>query len=193
MAHDYFFTHRKQILAQPVKIIPTEDWLSINMIGYDWAIGCEFAERIGTPSPPLIAGRGFSDRDWLGDEGTANMFPRKIVQGFVAAHLTFAPQYATGEQLEEWWRQYRVISRIGDDDENPQIPIKSAARRPMPQYRIMKSCAYVGEDGVPQRREPGDVVTLTVDAAQILGPRVKLVSLPKPRPAQPKPKVKGQP
>jgi hypothetical protein len=55
----------------------------------------------------------------------------------------------------------------------------------------MQSCAYVGEDGEPQRHKPGDVVTLTVDAAQILGPRVKLISLPKP-PAQPKNlKVKG--
>lgn len=93
MSHNYFFEHWEEMVNQDVVRIPTEDWLSINLIGYDWEMARYIAQTIKTPSPPVIAGRSFGRAATLGDEGLVNMLPRTIIQGFTACHLYFGPQY----------------------------------------------------------------------------------------------------
>jgi len=92
VSHNYFFDHWPDMVEQPIELISTQDWLSINMIGYTWATGCRFAPLLRTPSPPHIAGRDFAPHQRLGDEGVANMFNRQIFQGMTACHLYFGPQ-----------------------------------------------------------------------------------------------------
>jgi hypothetical protein len=111
IAHEHFFANWRETLTQPMQVVPTEDWLSINMIGYDWQANAKIAEQVGKLSPPLIADRCFGPKDTVGDEGSANMLPRKIVKGFTAAHLTFGPQDPSPVTLQEWRDQYGRIGR----------------------------------------------------------------------------------
>lgn len=92
LAHQHFFDHTEDILNQQIELVPTEDWLSINLIGYDHAMGVQIADMLGKPSPRHIAGRNFRARNIIGDEGRVNMLPRKILKGFTAGHLYFGPQ-----------------------------------------------------------------------------------------------------
>lgn len=93
MAHDYFFEHWPTMTRRPLTWVPTEDWLSINFIGYDYEMGKKLAALLDTPSPRRIAGRVFPrGRSRVGDEGGVNMLPRIIVSGFMVGHLTFGPQ-----------------------------------------------------------------------------------------------------
>lgn len=93
MSHNYFFDHWSDMVGQTCEIKPITDWLSINFIGYDWAMACRFAELIGSPSPRHIAGRSFINRNArLGDEGMVNTLPRVMLQGMLACHLYFGPQ-----------------------------------------------------------------------------------------------------
>ncbi len=121
MAHTYFFDHHARILNQPIKLIPTEDWLSINIIGYDWPTHCKALNMMGTPHPAILAGRpmkGWGGREgpgrWYGAfgcEGTFNTMQRIIVKGFTAAHLTYGPQCPSGEQLTTWRKRYAEIGQ----------------------------------------------------------------------------------
>lgn len=92
MSHRYLFNHWTELVGQQPQLIPTPEWLSINLIGYDWAMGKRIAQTIGTPSPRHIAGREFRRIDRMGDEGVVNTLPRTVCQGFLAAHLSFGPQ-----------------------------------------------------------------------------------------------------
>lgn len=92
MSHEYFFEHWRELTNQEPRWTPTTDWLSINLIGYDYGMAREFASLLDTPHPRVVAGRSFRGRDRVGDEGMVNMLPRIVVQGFTAAHLTFGPQ-----------------------------------------------------------------------------------------------------
>jgi hypothetical protein len=108
IAHDYFFHHHQQLLAQPVQLAPTTDWLSINAMGYTYDTGLKFAELVGTKcSPRNVAGRHLT---WLGDEGVANTMPRIIMRGFLACHLSFGPQNATPTHLIRWREIYDRIA-----------------------------------------------------------------------------------
>jgi hypothetical protein len=121
LAHNYFFDHYTEMLDQPVELIPTEDWLSINCIGYDWRTGCRIAEQLGGPHPSIIAGREWEPSSPMGDEGMANMLSRIIVRGFLAAHLTFGSQEHAGiqafgsqqhaENLKSWRLRYHGIGQ----------------------------------------------------------------------------------
>lgn len=115
MAHDYLFDHQAELIAQPVKLIPTTDWLSINLIGYDYRMGTRIARYLGGPSPSYIAGRPVHNHGRrggrLGDEGRINLLPRIIAQGFLAAHLTFGPQKLTDAELVGLRRRYAELGQ----------------------------------------------------------------------------------
>lgn len=113
MCHRWFFDNWPDITGAATTLTPTEDWLSINLIGFDWRMGYEISRRIGKPSPRDIAGREFTPRNRVGDEGAVNMLPRLIHEGFVAAHLTFGPQEKemTDGQLAEYRKLYGDIAR----------------------------------------------------------------------------------
>lgn len=101
-AHEFAQEHWDELLQMTMDPRPTEDWMSINMIAYDWETGCRVAQELGNPHPEEIAGRTFGD-GFIGDEGSCNLQHRMVLQGFLAAHLTFGPQ----ELPKEQWQQYR--------------------------------------------------------------------------------------
>lgn len=186
MAHQHFFQHGPALLRQRPKVIPTEDWVSINMIGYDWPVGVQLAELVGTPSPALIAGRGFRpELDRLGDEGAANMLPRAILRGFVAAHLTFGPQNVREPDAVAWREAYQRISDAVASGgawppAAPAKPFFVPRKDPVARYEITQPCKYADENGIPVfHEEAGAIVELTPQAALLLGARV--------RPVQPQP------
>lgn len=113
MSHHYFFDHWADMVGQPIDARPVTDWLSINMIGYDWPMARRFAELLGSPSPRRIAGRSFPRRNaCLGDEGMVNTLPRVMAHGFTACHLSFGPQakHLTVRQTSELYQRYAEIS-----------------------------------------------------------------------------------
>jgi hypothetical protein len=117
MSHRYFFEHADELLNQQVQLIPTKDWLSINLVGYDWETGCRITAKLETPHPLRVAGRMFPPGWELGDEGCMNMFPRVIMRGFVAGHLTFGPQTPIPRQLRRWRGWYASLGErylLGD-------------------------------------------------------------------------------
>jgi hypothetical protein len=112
MCHEFFFRHWPGLINQPVELIPTNDWLSINLIGYDWKMGVRIANLLETPSPKIIAGRRFPRRNsTMGDEGVVNVLPRSILKGFLACHLTFGPQEKRSPRmpLDAWRAKYGEI------------------------------------------------------------------------------------
>ncbi len=112
MVHTYFFEHHAEILGQPIELVPTEDWLSINAVGYDWRTLHKVMSTIGKPQPAYLAGR--SMHGWgrvFGDEGVFQTLPRIIVKGFTAAHLTFGPQNPSNKQLATWRRRYAEVGQ----------------------------------------------------------------------------------
>jgi hypothetical protein len=103
MSHGYAIEHFDSLVGQPVSLIPTEDWLSINMIGYDYAMGCEISRLLGAPTPErMIAGR-FHPSSRVGDEGAVNMLSRLTFQGFLAIHLGFGGQTFDADM---WRKRY---------------------------------------------------------------------------------------
>lgn len=110
-AHRYFWDNWRSVVEADVDVVPTEDWLSINAIGFDWSTMREIVDLVGKPSPREISGRAFPANQLLGDEGAANMLPRVIMRGFVVAHLAFGPQNITREQEANWRRVYAKVSR----------------------------------------------------------------------------------
>jgi len=112
MAHSYFHDHHGEVLGQPLELVPTRDWLSINAVGYDWDFLRYVLATIGTRHPPRLAGRDM--RNWgrrFGDEGVFQTRQRIIMKGFTAAHISYGPQHPTEEQLERWLGWYGQIGR----------------------------------------------------------------------------------
>lgn len=91
LSHRWFFDNWQTLTAggNPVR---TEEWVSINCIGYTHNTGKRIAGLLGTRPPREIAGRFFTPRNRVGDEGAVNMLPRLIHTGFTVAHLNFGPQ-----------------------------------------------------------------------------------------------------
>jgi hypothetical protein len=112
ISHSCFLRHWSQMLGEPPVLVPTDNWLSINMIGYGWDMGGALAAVLGSSAPARIAGRRFSPRSRVGDEAAVNMLPRLIFRGLVASHLTFGPQMVglTEETLSRWREQYRELA-----------------------------------------------------------------------------------
>lgn len=109
--HQHMHTNWRTIIRRPGDVAETADWLSINLIGYSWAIGRLIASRLGTRSQRVIAGRDCRRWRRLGDEGAANLLPRRI-HPMLAAHLGFGPQNVTDAQAHAWRNAY---TRIRDD------------------------------------------------------------------------------
>jgi hypothetical protein len=203
LAHNYFLDRPKSMLRRPVQTVSTDDWLSINCVGFDWETCRQLAEMIGTPSPAQIAGRQFRREDMLGDEGAANMFPRKIVRGFTAAHLSFGPQNLSIEQLDDWVQRYGELGRKYLASEAlPAIRRRAVSNdvrkgRILPFYEVLRPCAYVFDDQPVLHKTPGAVVELTAEAAAYLGSRVRPVAPPAAATPTPEPtpqlSEKGQP
>jgi hypothetical protein len=121
MAHRYFFFNTTNILGADPVLVPTEDWVEINAVGYSHQVLQHCVRTIGTPHPEWLAGRDMRRRQvrhgrriaweypWgqmFGDEGTFQVLPRYILKGFTAAHLSFGAQ---GNQLDQWRDTYRQI------------------------------------------------------------------------------------
>jgi hypothetical protein len=103
--HRYALDHFEQMINQPVEVIPTQDWLSINMIGYNHDMGIRLATGLGKPSPAVIAGRIMGPAR-MGDEGVVNTLPRAIVNGFTAVHLSFGVQHQQAHERD--WEVLRT-------------------------------------------------------------------------------------
>jgi hypothetical protein len=99
ISHGHMLGHWHELLGEPEELIVPDSWLSINMIGYDWKMGRRLSALLGTrsgrgqfasvlPEAPEWATQGVL----VGDEGAANILPRLICQGFLAAHLSYGPQ-----------------------------------------------------------------------------------------------------
>ena len=150
MVHHWFFEHYDEMLNQPIELIPSLDWLSINLIGYDWDMMCRMVDTVGTPHPAVLAGRpmsGWGGREGpgrpygvFGDEGVFQALPRLIMRGFTAAHLTYGPQKASDEQLAVWREGYAKVGRrylnsslfshAGDDKLPGLSPVLNAQEAP---------------------------------------------------------------
>ncbi len=114
LAHTWFFSNWREMVGAAIEVAETQDWLSINAIGFDWATLNEIVGRIGQPSPRMISGRAFQLGMPIGDEGSVNLLPRMIMRGFTVAHLAFGPQATGGvtEQMLAHWRDnYSKIGR----------------------------------------------------------------------------------
>lgn len=162
MCHTYMFEHHDQLLDKPIELVPSEDWLSINAVGYDWSFLRHVLKTIGTSHPAHLAGRPMAG--WgrcFGDEGVFQTLPRYIVKGFTAAHLTYGPQNPTDEQYARWRANYR---QLGQDYLNSEISRKPAPEGLPALSKI--SCAYVGVRGV----EAQYVVPAAQQAAERWGP-----------------------
>lgn len=92
MSHRWFFDHWQDLCRVAPVLIPTEDWLSINCLAMSYPVLRRISRLNGTVPPAEIAGRTFTRRNRVGDEGAANMLPRLIYTGMVCGHLTFGPQ-----------------------------------------------------------------------------------------------------
>jgi len=111
MAHEYFLKNWADLLGQPVSMVPTEDWLSINLIGMHWSVLCRVAARLGSRAPSEIAGRFWKPFSRVGDEGAVNMLPRAIMRGFTVSHLGFGPQNLTEQQEGDWRSRYAEVAQ----------------------------------------------------------------------------------
>lgn len=109
MAHTYAFQYWDDLMGQPVKAIPTDDWVSINLVAVDHSMMCRIVDLLDGPSPEVIAGRKIRFPEHIGDEGAVNMLPRLICQGFLAVHLGFGPQDPTQEQFTLWRARYAEL------------------------------------------------------------------------------------
>lgn len=118
LAHGCFFEHWRDMLTESAELIPTDDWLSINCIGYNYEMGKMISDRLSTTAPREIAGRMFTPRDRVGDEGSVNMSQRAIFTGFTCAHLGFGPQNLTVAQVAQWREQYGNIGTEYLKEEN---------------------------------------------------------------------------
>lgn len=111
MCHRWFHTNWATLTTQ-TGVVPTEDWVSINAIAMSWPVLHCIAALLGRTSPAEIAGRYFTPRNRIGDEGAANMLPRLICRDFVVGHLNFGPQIhrLDADTLDELRDLYADIS-----------------------------------------------------------------------------------
>lgn len=143
MVHTYMHQHHDELLNQPIELVPTEDWLSINAVGYDWNFLRHVLKTIGKPHPAHLAGRPMEG--WgrcFGDEGVFQTLPRIIVKGFTAAHLTYGPQNPTPRQFTRWRDGYRAL---GEQYLNSEAS-RQLCSDPLPALSEI-SCGYVGVRG----------------------------------------------
>lgn len=150
IAHTHFFAHSTEMLNQPIELVPTEDWLSINAIGYDWAIACRMAKIIGTTRPHVewIAGRRLSSNQPFGDETVGNTRPRVIMRGFTAGHLGFGPQDVTDEQEVAWRERYAEIGRhylASEPSECDELPGLSTVSHAQADARARRAATAAGQ------------------------------------------------
>lgn len=137
IAHTHMLEHHTEILDQPIELIPTEDWLSINAVGYDWRFLRLVLRTIGTPHPRCLAGRDM--RGWgkrFGDEGVFQTRRRIIMKGFTAAHISYGPQDPTDEQLSRWRTGYKELAETYFAAEHPDPGPLPGLSKP--------SCGHVG-------------------------------------------------
>ena len=111
LAHRHFHGWWPDMLKQSPQVIPTEDWLSINCIGMNHQTLCALAEPIGTPTPACVAGWWWPTDFLTNDERAANMLPRAIYRGFLAAHLSFGPQDLPPSRWDQIRDRYRTVMR----------------------------------------------------------------------------------
>ena len=109
--HTHMFEHWRDMIDQPVELVPTRDWTSINLIGYTWETGCRIADKVGRTAPRMIADRQWPRGCRLDDEAATNMESRAIMRGFTAAHLAFGPQRIEEDQLTLFRKRYAEIGR----------------------------------------------------------------------------------
>lgn len=109
--HRAFTEHPGDFLGNELVLSSCDTWLSINVIGYDYSMGCHIQRLLGQRSPRDLAGRTFPIRARLGDEGAFNMVPRLILEGFTAEHLTFGPQRIPEDLQQHWRREIKEIGR----------------------------------------------------------------------------------
>lgn len=107
--HEYAIAHWGEMIGRSPELVPVEDWLSINVIGYTYRMAEQMARSGIARTPPLIAGREFVRGTRIGDEGVVNTLPRMVFRGFTAVHLTFGPQAFTDEQLALWRKGYAAL------------------------------------------------------------------------------------
>lgn len=126
-AHTWFFDHHTEILDQPVELVPTEDWFSVNFIGFDQPTLRYVVDTIGTPQPAYLSGRPMfgwgghaQEPGVFGDEGVFQTLPKMIVVGFTVAHLTYGPQNPDGARLARWRANYRKLGEVYLICESPQ-------------------------------------------------------------------------
>jgi hypothetical protein len=117
MAHKYFIDHWQELVGQPIELVPATDWLSINVIGYDWRMGKLIHAALGK-KPPRNAYSELQNvpaqikpDGTLGDEGVCNLHPIVIMRGFIAAHLYFGPQRGQMKtiQVADLQNRYRAV------------------------------------------------------------------------------------
>jgi hypothetical protein len=113
LCHDYFCHNWPAVINQRVELMATQDWLSINLVGFDYPMMLRIAALLKTPHPRMVAGRLFRPTDKLGDEGTFNTLPRLILHGFSAVHLYFGPQRKLLNEatVNEWRSRYRKLGK----------------------------------------------------------------------------------
>lgn len=110
LAHRFFLDNWRDLVRRPTSLENLEPWLSINFIGMHWEMLCKLERRIGRRSPEMIADRPWPPGSRIGDEGAANLFPRKVLRGFTVAHLGFGPQKLTDFQEDEWRKGYADVN-----------------------------------------------------------------------------------
>lgn len=113
MCHAYALDHWPAMIAQPLVLRPTRNWLSINPVGFDWHMLRRIVADLDGPAPQLIAGRPFPAPSTLGDEPAFNTRPRQILQGLLAAHLYYGPQAKTmpDDVVDGLRRRYAEVGR----------------------------------------------------------------------------------
>jgi hypothetical protein len=108
ISHEFAFRNIEALLAEPVEVVPVTDWLSINVVGYSYDLAGEMNARgLGKIRPRM---RQFDPEAPLGDEGVMNLFPRAVVKGCLAAHLSFGSQHVTDQQYDEWRECYQELA-----------------------------------------------------------------------------------
>jgi hypothetical protein len=144
--NQYMFDHWREMLNEPIALVPSEDWSAIHMVGFDWPMMAHYAPRLardrhGVDIPRFVAGVDCHDC-LAGDEGLANCYPRLLMKGFLAGHLSFQCQKATDEQETAWRERYSEIAREYLDRPSKRsrrlIPPVRAPIKPTPDMKVPK-------------------------------------------------------
>jgi Methyltransferase domain len=154
ICHRFMFEHWGELLHQPVGLIAPDNYLSINMIGYNWEMGREMVDLLGTlpelgawDSVPNMPPEFTNMR--CGDEGAVNILSPLICRGFLAAHLSFAPQYMPSDREIALRKAYADISsqylslpsvEMEDDMMFPRIPSAITHEESMQLVELASGC-----------------------------------------------------